>query len=238
MKKIINKPHSGFTLLVVSVTLLECGVIFRNFFDFQIAYTLFFSLGNYLLLVIVVWGLNTILVGRLNSSRSAIKAITLVVTGFMGLLTAALIGLSCFIAWRNTEAGRDTLVTNDQFEKYLDVLLSYQKYVLAYWVLYLLSVIAAGGLAISTLIRMRSRNILVGVGFQGFSYLNGANSILGHLPLDGRTLCLYATLGGLPDDSFRRQYTRSFGYYTSHIRRDSVFERFLLIVLIHLSYIY
>jgi hypothetical protein len=138
-------------------------VIWRNYYDFQIAFTLFFNLANYLLLVIVVWGVNNTLVGRLNSGQSVVKVITLILSGFMGLLTAALIGLSCYISWSRTPAGSDMLESSTNFDKYIDVVWSYQKYALAYSVLYLLSVIAAGGLAIATLVRMRSRNILVGV---------------------------------------------------------------------------
>lgn len=170
-KAILLTEYSSLLLILLAVTLLECGVIWRNYYDFQIAFNLFFNLANYLLLVIVVWGVNTTLIGRLKSGQSAVKVITLVLSGFMGLLTAALIGLSGYIAWSRTPAGNATLESDTSLEKYIDVLLSYQRYALAYWVLYLLSVIAAGGLAIATLIRMRSRNILVGVGFHTISSL-------------------------------------------------------------------
>lgn len=161
-------------LILLAVTLLECGVIWRNYYDFQIAFTLFFNLANYLLLVIVVWGVNNTLVGRLNSGQSVVKVITLILSGFMGLLTAALIGLSCYISWSRTPAGSDMLESSTNFDNYIGVVLSYQRYALAYSVLYLLSVIAAGGLAIATLIRMRSRNILVGVSL---------HTISSHLPM-------------------------------------------------------
>ncbi|KAF1973419.1 hypothetical protein BU23DRAFT_138393 [Bimuria novae-zelandiae CBS 107.79] len=153
----------GNVLLVVGVTLLECNVVFvGNYSYFQLAFNIFFGLGNYLLLVIVVWGLNTLLIGRLNSGKSVVQILTLAITGVMGVLTAAYIGLSCYMAWSRTDAGLASLESSEASDRFYSITMSYQKYAVAYWALYLLSVIAAGGLAIATITRMRSRNILTG----------------------------------------------------------------------------
>lgn len=228
--------HSGWVLIVISVTLLECGAIRKSYFDFQIALNLFFNLGNYLLLVIVVWGVNSLLAERVENRHSAVKIITLLITGVMGALTAALIGMICYILWTNTSAGQESLDTFAGLQQYYTTVFNYSRYAVAYWALYLLSVIAAGGLAISTITRMRSRNIHVGVSLQFLQTRLRTNKDPGYPALDRCPICLHAAMGCLPVHTLCRQSRPLFHYPTGYIHRHCISQQLLFTFLIHLSH--
>jgi hypothetical protein len=102
-----------------------------------------------LLLVVVVWTLNTMLRAQLGHSTTVFKAIYIVIVAIMGALTCVLIGLACYNDWTQTQVGR---------VRYTVYLFDVEaKYRVAYHTLYLLSVLASGGLAVMTIMSLRSK---------------------------------------------------------------------------------
>lgn len=123
--------------------------------EWGVAYLLFYYLGLYLLLVVVVWGVNNQLRERLGSYPTFFKVIYGIILGFMGLLTCAWIGLNCYNQWALTPAGLDS----NADPKTMEML----RLGVAYYVFYIVSVIASGALSIMTLVSMRSRGFPYGV---------------------------------------------------------------------------
>ena len=189
---------SGWVLTVLAVTLLQCSVIGRDYYNFQLAFNLFFNLSNYLLLLVVVWGVNSVLAERSGTSSSAIRLMIMGIVGVMGALTIALISLVSYLSWVSTSADYLTMSSSGLAATSM----AYYQFGIAYWTLFLLSVIAAGGLAIATILRMRSRNIHVGVSLQ-LSHVNiSTNEHLGYPAMDCCPLRLHGDMGGLPAHTF------------------------------------
>jgi hypothetical protein len=136
--------------------LRECETTpFYSYYNWSIAFGIFFKLGRYLQLVILVWSVNMVLRERVGSGRGVYKGVCLAIVIIMGAITAGLIGLSSYNLWTVTPAGQDSFHDSlgDQ-ELQLSV---------AYWVLYMLSVLAGGALALVSLFSMRSKQVPVGV---------------------------------------------------------------------------
>lgn len=148
--------HSAWGLVLISRTLSECYVFDNSFdvYNFAIAYGIFFNIGQWLLLFIQVWGVNRLLSQRLGSAQAMVKIITLAITGLMGVLTVALIGLTSYNNWQR--------MARDGFSR-LSTLEATVKLTVAYWVLYLISVIVGGALSLVLLTKMRSKSIAVRV---------------------------------------------------------------------------
>jgi len=166
--------HSGWILVLVSNTLAQCYVLdsYYDYYNFSIVYNLFFLVGDFLLLVIVIYCINSVLLKHLTSGQKPIKYATIAILCVMGALTASLIGLSSFNLWLDTPAGSDYF--DEYSNKEWDLTMSERKLSVAWHVLYMLSVLAGAGLSAFTLMKMRSRNIHTGV--SGSTFLSSRNT--------------------------------------------------------------
>jgi hypothetical protein len=116
---------------------------------------IFTSIGQYLLLVVVVWGVNELLRDQLGNSPSYFRIVYYVVLGFMGMFTLGYIGFQSYNFWSVSTAGQDAGAETYGLEEV--------KVEIAYFVFYLLSVFVAGAMAIMSVLSMRSRNYATGV---------------------------------------------------------------------------
>jgi len=128
---------------------------YDSYYNLVIAYAIFFRVSNYILLVVVVWSVNILLRKRLNSGRTFYKGICLAIISVMGALTCGYIGLSSYNTWTLTAAGSEFFRRSKSAEAI--------KLAVAYWILYLLSIVASGALSIVTLLSMRSKRVPIGV---------------------------------------------------------------------------
>jgi hypothetical protein len=151
--------HSGWALLLLGTTLSQCSV-FDNVYDwynFVITYTVFFNIAQWLLLFVQVWGVNRMLVQRLGSGQAVVKIVTLAITGIMAALAAGLTGLGCYNRWQLTSS-----VSYSRYRS-LHTRDDERKLGAAYWILYLLSVLAGSAISVALLLRIRSKSIAVNV---------------------------------------------------------------------------
>jgi len=150
--------YSAYACSIVATVLQECGTTsFFSIYNWQIAITVFLNLSYWLLLFVVVFTLNTMLREQLGHTTAIYKYLLLAVMGVMGALTCAHIGLTSYIYWSQTEAGQST-----RLYRRVPYLASQQLRV-AYYSLYLVSVLASGGLALLTIMSLRSRRSPAGV---------------------------------------------------------------------------
>lgn len=132
--------------------LRECKTTDDNsYYSWFIAWTVFRELGLYLLLVVVFYGVNDLLRNHLGSNPGLFKILYGIVLGIMGVLTAAYLGLECYNLWLLTDDGMDS----DQERHIWEEL----RLAIAYYVLYLIVVIAGGALSIVSIVSMRSRRL-------------------------------------------------------------------------------
>lgn len=148
---------STYALSVISQVLQECDTItIYDYYNWQIPIVIFSFLSYWLLLFVVVYTLNAMLREHLGQFTAVFKIACLAIVGIMGALTCGLIGVVSYNRWTNTEAGLDRDATF-----FVDAEVNLR---IAYWVLYLLSVLAAGALALLTIFQLRSRRDRGGVG--------------------------------------------------------------------------
>jgi hypothetical protein len=116
-----------------------------------VAIAIFSYLFFWLLFVVVVFTLNSMLQHQLNHSKSIFKIILLLIVGLMGLLSVALAGITAYI---NYESPRSDFY----YENYADlstVIDASLKLRVAYYALYLVSLLVSGGLALATMLSLR-----------------------------------------------------------------------------------
>ncbi|KAF2703143.1 hypothetical protein K504DRAFT_451898 [Pleomassaria siparia CBS 279.74] len=157
-KKLLGKTYLGsllltlfgYALFILAIVLRECDVnSHEDYFKWVTVFTILFSIAKWLLLVLVVYTLNEVLDQHHGHDRSYFKfhnrRYSKFIPGFilviMGLLTCVFIGINCYY-YSHRDSG--------------DVGM---KFALAYYFLYLVSVIAGFVLALVNLISMRSRGI-------------------------------------------------------------------------------
>ncbi|KAH9861628.1 hypothetical protein J1614_011380 [Plenodomus biglobosus] len=157
-RKLVGVPYMlalffmllGYALELCAVVLLECdAVVSSNYYSIAIAMTVFYSLAYWTLLFVVVYTLNTMLRERLGNSSSMIKIFLLAIVGVMFAITAAHMGVSCWNLWAVTDAG---------YWSDADLIARPAEQLRTAWnVMYFLSVVAGGILALITAFSMRSR---------------------------------------------------------------------------------
>ncbi|KAF2189008.1 hypothetical protein K469DRAFT_748203 [Zopfia rhizophila CBS 207.26] len=90
----------GYGCRIIATVLQECGTSsIRSYFHWAIAYNIFFILAYFLLLYIVLHGVNIELRNCLGNNPKFLWIIYGVVLGFMFILTVAYIGLSSYNLW-------------------------------------------------------------------------------------------------------------------------------------------
>jgi hypothetical protein len=142
-----------FALLIIATMLRECGTTpYFTYFNWAIAYTIFLYLGLFILLVTFFWLVNDQLRALSGGQPGFFKFLYGIVLGFIGILTAAVIGLRCYNYWTFTDYGSDAVPLTSETNKLG----------LAFYVFYLLIAMAAGALAIVNIVSMRSKRINTG----------------------------------------------------------------------------
>jgi hypothetical protein len=147
---------STYALDVLTQTLQQCSQVnLSSFYNLQIVIIILYGMGYWSLLVVVVWTLTSMLRERLDRKWKLSRAIRLTTVVFMGLLTCVNIGLQCYHLWLNT---MDGLYSGQPafFEEQLRI-------GLAYWVLYLASILVAGAFVLLAMQPMRSKHTSGGV---------------------------------------------------------------------------
>ncbi|KAL5374421.1 hypothetical protein DPSP01_011950 [Paraphaeosphaeria sporulosa] len=150
----------AWALVILGTVLRECWVLpnILDYYNFAITFNILFNIGQWLLLFIQVWGVNRLLSKRLGSGQAVVKIATLAVTGVMAALTAGYIGLYSYNRWTVVNSWR-----YDEPSEHIDrtKLDDERKLAAAYWILYLLSVVAGGAISAALLMQLRSKSIPV-----------------------------------------------------------------------------
>lgn len=149
---------SSSGLDLISSVLLECDAVTRtSYYSLGIAYNVFYYLGCWSLLFVVVYTLNTMLRQYLGKTSVIIKAILVAIVGIMFFVTVAHMSMASYNLWAASDAGYNA---NAEF-----VIEAAERLRTAWNVLYFLSVILAGALSLFTVFAMRSRHLSGGVSF-------------------------------------------------------------------------
>ena len=165
----------------------ECTPVNAFTGNHQIAAFVLYQLGYWLLLVVFVWSLNTMLRQHLDHPGAVFKFSLLGLLSFVGALTCAFIGLTSYLLWTRTEAGYR--IRRSALHLYLPQV----RLQVVYYVFYLLSVLAAGGLSLKTTFSLRSRKHPGGVGFLPSTNTANTNGLAGSPWLDYRSYDLHAS---------------------------------------------
>ncbi|KAJ4347184.1 uncharacterized protein N0V89_011123 [Didymosphaeria variabile] len=149
----------GWALTILGTVLRECWVLptLYDYYDFVIVFSIFFNIGQWILLFIVVWGVNRLLSQRLDSSQGIVKVATLAIVGVMAALTAGYTGLNCYNTWQAMARGTSGYRYVVNYKTYYDA----EKFAVAYDVLYILSVVAGGAISMALLMKLRSKGIAI-----------------------------------------------------------------------------
>jgi hypothetical protein len=116
-----------------------------------VAITLFDHLTYWLLFVVVVFSLNMMLQQQLSHPKAVFKIIILVIIGVIGLLTCALAGMGAYINYTSPRASYYWGSSAD-LSSIID---AQRKLRVAYFSLYLASLLASAGLALATILSLR-----------------------------------------------------------------------------------
>jgi len=162
-KKLLSLPYIAAVLFyllgqmcsVVASVLLQCRQTdFYSVYSWNIATTVFYNLSYILLLFVVVYTLNMMLRQQLGHVSKILKIALLVIVVFMGAITCVRIGLRSYYNWtfmQGLNSSWSSRAARVQF------MLAVQRFSMAWDALYLLSVLAAGALALMTIVQLRSR---------------------------------------------------------------------------------
>jgi hypothetical protein len=116
-----------------------------------VAISIFGYLAQWFLFVVVVFNLNIMLHQQLGHPKAVFKTILLVIIGVIGLLMCVLAGLTAYI---NTESPKAIYYWRNKTDLFL-IIDAQRKLRVAYYSLYLVSLLAAGGLALTTILSLR-----------------------------------------------------------------------------------
>lgn len=159
--KLLITTSSAYALELIGAVLRECDTMnISSYYSLLIATNIFWYLGYWLLLFVVVYVLNTMLREHLGGMTRIYKVIYLVILVFMFALTCGQMGLSSYNLWTQTEDGYDADA---------EVLIyPAERLRIAYTVFYLLSVLASGAFSLIAIFAMRSRRLPGGVSVPPF----------------------------------------------------------------------
>jgi hypothetical protein len=146
---------SGLILEISATLVNECGRSdpyrdWKTYYNLVISYTVFFHISQFLLLVVFVWGINSLLNNHLGNRPSSLKMIYGVVLTITALLLVVYTGLLCYVYYRHSHY-------SDGFGYWSGLTSARNIIGLVYWILYILIVIASGTLSIMGLLRLRKR---------------------------------------------------------------------------------
>lgn len=169
---------------VVASVLLQCRQTdFYSVYSWNIATTVFYNLSYTLLLFVVVYTLNMMLRQQLGHVSKILKIALLVIVVFMGAITCVRIGLRSYYNWtfmQGLNSSWSSRAARVQF------MLAVQRFSMAWDALYLLSVLAAGALALMTIVQLRSRRSPAGVSCTEIFFRESTNNGIGPHRLGNR----------------------------------------------------
>ncbi|WQF87721.1 hypothetical protein CDEST_12735 [Colletotrichum destructivum] len=155
-KKLVGLPYVlsvtcfliGFACHWISLLFRECDVgSYYDFYYWKIAVNVLIGIGNWFLLFVIVWTLNTMLQEHLGYRMTSCKVVCIVILAVTGMLTCARIGLGSYDLW----------ILAEYWESSYD---AYPKLNVAYWGFYLLSTVTSGIFSLITAIPLNSRLLL------------------------------------------------------------------------------
>jgi hypothetical protein len=150
MRGTITDLHSGYTLIIIGSVLRECRVgSIYDYYNYAIAFSVFFRLSTYLLLVVVVWGVNSVLRDHLGNHPGFFKIIYGAILGVVGAIMVSYLGIQCYNLWLNTDDGQESDGDSLGFEQ--------ERIGVAYYALYLIAVVVSGALSMMAVVSLRSR---------------------------------------------------------------------------------
>jgi hypothetical protein len=140
---------------MVATVLQQCNVTdsIYSYSDWYVAVVIFGYLSLWLLLVVVVFTLNTMLQKQLGHSNSILKILLLAIIGVMGLLTVALAALTAYLNYERPRSYYDSYYGD--YSDLSAIVDATTKLRTAYFALYLLSLLASGGLALTSMLSLR-----------------------------------------------------------------------------------
>jgi hypothetical protein len=151
--------RSGYACSIISTVLQQCGTTDPySYYHWQIAIVIFLYIDYWLLLVVIVYSLNTMLRQQLDHPTAISKIVPAAIVGLMGPLTGAVAGLRAYILWAQT----NRINWFSRWDLY-SLVEAQQKLQAAYYSLYLVSLLASGGLALMTIMSLRSTRKAAGV---------------------------------------------------------------------------
>ncbi|KAH7091280.1 hypothetical protein FB567DRAFT_589176 [Paraphoma chrysanthemicola] len=138
-------------LAMIRAILQQCGTIaYYDWYKWSIATNVFSYLAGWLLLFVVVFTLNSMLQNQKDGLiKTPVKIILLAIMMVMGLLTCAAIGLQSYVNYSQSDLG--------SYSTNYALLYATVKLRTAYDALYMISVLAAGALALITILALRKR---------------------------------------------------------------------------------
>jgi hypothetical protein len=136
----------------VASVLIECRTAdLDTYYSLYIAMNIFYYLAVWILLVLVVFVLNSMLREQLGGGLGIFRIIYAAICGLMFCMTCGAIGLSAYNLWTQTSDG--------EFSDARTLIHEQMQFRMAYCVLYLISIIASGVLSLITLLSIRSRRL-------------------------------------------------------------------------------
>lgn len=135
---------SSYACSIVATVLYQCGTTdYVSYYDWQIPINVFFRLSIWLLLVVFVWTLGTMLREQLRKLTIVYKTLFLAMVGLLGVLTCAQVGISSYNYWA--------------LGHYEDTKPHIQEGIrTACYILDMIVVFIAGGLALMTIMSLRT----------------------------------------------------------------------------------
>jgi hypothetical protein len=203
---------------IISTVLQQCDVgASMSYYSWSIAIVIFSYISYWLFLVVIVFTLNAMLRRQLDvgHSNTVYKIIPLAIVGIMGLLSCALAGLT---AYTNHSLATSRFLSASS-DLYL-IIIDQTRLNLAYWVLYLVSVLVSGALALMTILSLRKAGKAGGVS-QDTDVSNEATAndmTIGSHRLGNSSHHCHGTLGNLFD---RLRFMGPFGQLRLHMGGQS-----------------
>jgi hypothetical protein len=168
-RKLVLTIFSGCGCIISATILEECHTQYvdsyydlqramYSYYNWQLAINTFISLSAWLLLYVFIFTLNTMLREQLGPTSVVYKRVLFNIVGIVGAATCAEIGLSGYTIWFLTDAGWH--IPLGYGHTLTRVFWSYR---LAYYSLYIASLLVSGGLALISIIFLPSRRSPAGV---------------------------------------------------------------------------
>ncbi|KAF1942506.1 hypothetical protein EJ02DRAFT_454198 [Clathrospora elynae] len=160
-KRLLGVPYTialvsfilSFVFGLISTVLMECSTTdIPTYYDLTTTSNVFYSLGTWELLFVVVYTLNTMLRKHIGGLTTVFRVVFIAIVGVMFLVICGQTVLSAY----NLAALSESYYRGHDRHVFIE---AQKKLGLAETVLYLLSVVASGGLSLMAIFAMRSRRL-------------------------------------------------------------------------------